>query len=295
PVTRSEIWHPDGSVVIQAQNTQFRVHWSVLSLHSSLFRGMLELPQPQDTEQPSVDGCPIVELSDESEDVKQVLGALYNPLFLGQKALPLRVIGSLLRICRKYEFRDVLQNIVERLTYENPATLEGYDALKTGNAYSPTRIQNHHGILYDTITLAWENNILSVLPCAYYRALSAIFDGIPRGDGTVATLAPIHQRACTLGRASLFSAQWDTGNTFGWTETTANCTDVPGCKLRKQLFFRRHVVRGSLAPFCALGFVDSLNLCAACTADVKTKMIEGRRKMWEMLPGFFELPPWSEL
>lgn len=77
PLTRSDIWHSDGSVVLQARDTQFRVHWSVLALHSSVFRGMQGLPQAVD--QPSMDGCPVVELSDSVEDVEHLLRALYNP------------------------------------------------------------------------------------------------------------------------------------------------------------------------------------------------------------------------
>ncbi|KAJ7865650.1 hypothetical protein B0H14DRAFT_2734146 [Mycena olivaceomarginata] len=263
---------------------------------------MLGLPQPQ--EQPTVDGCPVIELSlDSEEDVENLLRALYDPLFFLQKALPFPIIASHLRLSRKYEFRGVLETIVERLTHENPTTLDGYDALKTGNTYSPTRIVNYRGLIYDTITLAGENNILTVLPCAYYRALvgsspSQIFDGIPRGDGTVATLSPAHQRACNLGRTALLRAQWDAENTFGWTENQAdevNCVDPTGCRHKKYAFLRRHVVRGSLAPFCSVAYVDSLSICAVCTEVIRGKMIAGRQRMWDLLPTFFELPPWSEL
>ncbi|KAJ6561984.1 hypothetical protein B0H19DRAFT_1210037 [Mycena capillaripes] len=300
PLTRSVIWHPDGSVVLQADHTQFRVHWSVLALHSSFFKGMLGLPQPPD--QPSVDGCPIIELSDSPEDVEHLLRALYDPLFFVRRALPLPIMGSHLRLSRKYDFRGVLETIVERLTHENPTTLDGYDALKTGNSYSPTRIVNYQGLLYDTITLAGENNLLSVLPCAYYRALvgslpADIFDGIPRGDGTVAALSPVHQRACNLGRTALLRAQWEPTSTFGWTEDDEeiDCTDPVVCRRKKYSFFRRHVVRGSLAPFCSVLYVDSLSLCAVCTQIVKAKMTAGRQRMWDLLPAFFDLPSWSEL
>ncbi|KAJ7187910.1 hypothetical protein C8R46DRAFT_4465 [Mycena filopes] len=44
PIIRSNtIWHSDGSVVLQAQGTQFRVHWSLLAMHSSFFRDMQAL------------------------------------------------------------------------------------------------------------------------------------------------------------------------------------------------------------------------------------------------------------
>jgi capsid portal protein len=76
PITRSDIWYEDGSVVLQARNTQFRVHWGVLAQHSSFFRDMQKLPQPPD--QPNADGCPIVELQDEVADVEHLLRALYS-------------------------------------------------------------------------------------------------------------------------------------------------------------------------------------------------------------------------
>ncbi|KAF8183805.1 hypothetical protein K438DRAFT_1838645 [Mycena galopus ATCC 62051] len=46
-MTRSDIWHDDGTgVILQAETTQFRVHWSILSVNSMFFRDMRGLPQP---------------------------------------------------------------------------------------------------------------------------------------------------------------------------------------------------------------------------------------------------------
>lgn len=77
PITRSEIWYDDGSVVLRAHSTQFRIHWTILS-SSSFFRDMRGLPQPPD--QASVEGCPLIELSDSVQDVEHLLNALYQPL-----------------------------------------------------------------------------------------------------------------------------------------------------------------------------------------------------------------------
>lgn len=76
-LTRSDIWYDDGSVVLQAEATQFRVHWSVLSLHSAFFRDMRTLPQPADEQ--SVEGCPVIELHDSSTDLDILLSVLYDP------------------------------------------------------------------------------------------------------------------------------------------------------------------------------------------------------------------------
>ncbi len=43
PKRHDKIWFPDGNVVLQTDTHLFRVHKSVLSLQSSVFRGMFEL------------------------------------------------------------------------------------------------------------------------------------------------------------------------------------------------------------------------------------------------------------
>ncbi|KAK7025089.1 BTB domain-containing protein [Favolaschia claudopus] len=132
PLTRSNTWRSDGNVVLQAGNTQYRVHWSVLSLHSPVFHDMQGLPQPP--EQPIIEGCPVIELLDDPQDVEYLLEALYTPTFLGQKKIPFPAVGALIRLGRKYEFKALFDLVVGRLASEFPTTLKGYDAMK--NEYS---------------------------------------------------------------------------------------------------------------------------------------------------------------
>jgi hypothetical protein len=84
----------------------------------------------------------------------------------------LSCIAALIRLGRKYDFRNILHSAVERLTFENPSTLDAYDVRMAfdGKNYISTRIVGYPGVLYDMLTVARENNILSALPCAYYRA-----------------------------------------------------------------------------------------------------------------------------
>jgi len=74
-------WFPDGSVVIQAQFTQFRVHMSILSLHSTVFRDMFQIPQPENAEI-FIEGCPLVQVSDSTEDITIMLSAMYTLVLL---------------------------------------------------------------------------------------------------------------------------------------------------------------------------------------------------------------------
>jgi len=77
-ITKSaEFWFHDGSVVLQAQSTQFRVHMTVLSLHSTVFRDMFSMPQPAEAEL-TIEGCPIVHVSDTAQDVGFMFHTLYK-------------------------------------------------------------------------------------------------------------------------------------------------------------------------------------------------------------------------
>ena len=76
---RSRFWFDDGNVILQAENTQFRAHRSLLSLHSNVFKEMFAMPQPTDTTTtPNVDGCPVITLSDKASDLEHFLSILYE-------------------------------------------------------------------------------------------------------------------------------------------------------------------------------------------------------------------------
>ncbi|KAJ7125131.1 hypothetical protein C8R44DRAFT_914756, partial [Mycena epipterygia] len=310
-IERSEIWYKDGSVVLQAQGTQFRVHWGVLSQHSSFFREMEDLPQPP--EQDSVEGCPVVELSDSAADVEHLLRTLYNPLFSNENVVPFPILASIVRLGRKYSFEGLLDAAVERLTFENPASLERYDALNRV-AYSPSRYLHYLGIYYDTITLARENNLFSVLPSAYYRAiqkhrqasfflLTTLFDGVTRGDGTFVTLLPMDQRRCVLGRERIMRAQFQAGNTLGWFQLqnaespVTPCTTIAQCNRRRDATFRSFLLDPKLFALRTFNPMKDWRdkMCFHCRQQAQQSITAGRIKMWEELPGFFDLPPWTEL
>jgi hypothetical protein len=80
-----DLWFTDGSVVLRAENTLFKVHISQLSRHSVLFHDLFSLPQANDApltpnsgSLARMDGCPVVHLHDSAEDVGNLLAALYD-------------------------------------------------------------------------------------------------------------------------------------------------------------------------------------------------------------------------
>jgi hypothetical protein len=75
---RSMYWFEDGNIVLQAEETLFRVHQSVLSRHSSIFKDTFAMPQPPSQENKYTEGCPVLPLSDTAEDINNLLSLLYD-------------------------------------------------------------------------------------------------------------------------------------------------------------------------------------------------------------------------
>lgn len=76
-----DLWFSDGSVVLKAESTIFRVHISQLARRSLFFRDLFSLPQPtNDTVglDGTFDGCPLLVLHDSAEDLSNLLTALYD-------------------------------------------------------------------------------------------------------------------------------------------------------------------------------------------------------------------------
>ncbi|KAF7351128.1 BTB domain-containing protein [Mycena sanguinolenta] len=281
-ITRSEIWYKDGSVVLQAENTQFRV----------------ALPQPPN--QPTVDGCSIVELQDSAEDVEYLLKAVYDPQFLGQPALTLAAVGALIRLGRKYDFQTIFESAMARITSENPTTLEAYDALIGDDGiYKPTRIADCGGFRFELLTLVRENNILSALPVAYYRAshhrLKTLLDVSQKG--TPLFLAPLDLGRCLIGRERLMCKQFQPNYSLGFLLEAQH----PGCRSpaqcdgsRKSVFVSwtdMHVAE----PFSFSDHHSTWPPCATCCKHALEANTAGRKKSWEELPAIFDLPSWDQL
>jgi hypothetical protein len=75
---RSVSWFDDGNIILEAELSQFRVYRGILSAHSVIFKDMFALAQP--SEGGDVDGCPVVHLSDSTEDVRIILEVLHNSI-----------------------------------------------------------------------------------------------------------------------------------------------------------------------------------------------------------------------
>lgn len=71
------LWFEDGNIILIAQYTPFKVHRSLLSRESDVFRDMFNLPSPVSQDE-MMDGIPVIYMSDHWRDLCDVLSALYH-------------------------------------------------------------------------------------------------------------------------------------------------------------------------------------------------------------------------
>ena len=82
-ITRcEELWYTDGSIVIEAEDTQFRVYKGILSSQSETFRDMFSIPQPPSAQHELVEGCPVVKVGDTAKDWKYVFLELFEKRYI---------------------------------------------------------------------------------------------------------------------------------------------------------------------------------------------------------------------
>src|SRR5260221_11953715 len=68
---------PNANLIIQSSDlVNFRVHKPILAMASQVFKDLLSLPQPPDGE--SVDGIPMVQLSEDSDLLNTLVSMLYH-------------------------------------------------------------------------------------------------------------------------------------------------------------------------------------------------------------------------
>ncbi len=76
PTRVEELWFSDSGLVVQAEQSLFRVSGAVLAARSPVFKDMLSFTQPPDAE--TFAGCPLVRLSDSAADVTCFFRAIFD-------------------------------------------------------------------------------------------------------------------------------------------------------------------------------------------------------------------------
>ncbi|KAM5544034.1 hypothetical protein V8D89_002220, partial [Ganoderma adspersum] len=176
------LWFDDGSVVLVAERTAFRVHASLLSRHSPPLKKLFAIPRSSKGEH-MMDGCPVFHLSDTAADLDHFLQLIYDTPRYALDSTPLSPAlttygagatpKSLPLPCNP--LREVVKPTFARLSayirlgykYEIFSLVD--DALRKGERDVPfTFSENPAADAIDTVNLARMVGKPSLLPLALY-------------------------------------------------------------------------------------------------------------------------------
>ncbi|OJT05755.1 hypothetical protein TRAPUB_3393 [Trametes pubescens] len=305
-----EYWFDDGSIIVIAEHTAYKIHKSVLARHSEVFNGLFSVPQTSADDH--LDGCPVVHLSDSSEDFSTLLKALYDTsrdssLFQLDKKLSFSVVAGLYELAHKYQIDHIMDQMLVRLKSCFTDNLKAWDALDhvtagQGQRYTVVRSPSLE-VLSSTdairaINLARRTGALTMLPTAIYLAsfhhADVLLTGIARADGTLDTLSREDLVRCLDARV-LF-AHWTytklawitTGRVTGGCKTPAACADaLTALSMKiKQGFAKPKAAYFALDPFSEVvkDLTKEYGVCKKCGTAMRARAVEERRVMWRNLP-----------
>ncbi|KAF9048919.1 hypothetical protein BJ165DRAFT_1343369 [Panaeolus papilionaceus] len=285
-----EFYFQDGSVVLIVEKVAFRVHQSVLSRHSEVFKGMWDMPQPPEAE--SYDGCPAVVLLDSVRDFEDVMKVLYDSFYF-DKLKPdsglsnlITFISGILRISTKYNMAQLRNKCINIIQEKFPSTLAGCDAvLSKHTQYIPSEIVR-------IIPLARETNVPKVLPWAFYLCCHIEVEELMVNTA----LSWSDKALCLAGKEHLWKVQKTISHSFLF-----EFKQVPGCpsgcaRVVPQISWQDcETLRKSPHPLEEYPDWNSTRVCPKCRDHIKAQHRDGREKVWQMLPGFFGLGSWDDI
>ncbi|KAJ6474496.1 hypothetical protein C8R47DRAFT_1144344 [Mycena vitilis] len=168
---RSDIWFQDGNIVIQAQDTQFRVYQGTLCSASEVLK--LAIEGLGDSK--GVEGRPLIVLSDSSVDMTHVLRTLFfRWSFPSNEPWPFDAIVAFLRLGQKYKIKPLHDEGLSRLTAAFPPTVDGIVTNRYEKSISAGKPTSRQQLIIPTIVLARELELLQLLPAAFWLAVTHI-------------------------------------------------------------------------------------------------------------------------
>ncbi|KIP08881.1 hypothetical protein PHLGIDRAFT_358088 [Phlebiopsis gigantea 11061_1 CR5-6] len=300
--SRSEdVWFEDGTVVLQVENTLFRVYSGLLSRHSPFFKHLFTLPQPPDAE--CCDGCPLIKLvADDAEDVRDFLLAIHEigiPNAIAGNAVRL---SAVLQLSSKYEVAELHLKAVEILTPICPVTLSTYYALdaklRAGESLSVECLLNTLPALI-AVANAASTAAPHLLPFVLLQLIRT-----SDGDNDVIFGGVIHNNKCIMLKPHLQTSLMNGRSTLTRLARDIVYPSVFGHSCPEEGFFCDSLRIQVLSELYRWdGFLDPLrrqanifaHFCGSCKNRIKADMFSGRAAVWSELPKAFGLSSWQEL
>nr|GAT54144.1 predicted protein [Mycena chlorophos] len=300
------LWFDDGTLVVRAQTTLFKVHSSVLSARSSVFRDMLAFPQDNDGGIEAFEGCPLVALPDEAEEVKSFLLAIYDSSYFISPPQPFDILSLLgiLRLAHKYDVEDVFKRALRHfdgvLYFDNyQAFLEADSGAITseGKTWNPMARSPDPRLLLAVVDSLTQVEAHWLLPVAQYCLASLPMHrllNIPNDvlDGNRLRCILRQRQRLIAQRSRLLRSiiPWDGEDPWDDTE----CTTRGDCEAARVGFLIEESTLNDARMLDQLNAFTVTGLCRSCADGTFCKTMQD--DLWDdELPGIFDLPDWEDL
>ncbi|CAL1699880.1 unnamed protein product [Somion occarium] len=312
------LWYEDGNIVLVADTTTFRVHSSVLSRASDIFRDMFSLPQPQGED--TIDGCPVVHLPDSPHDLAIALDMLYNGMryHLNDQPPLWTTVRAMLRMGTKYEMDALRQEAIDQLDRAFPKNLKDWDVVQLSRMEGDMSIKIMRYEDEECISIAAaarEAQLQRIHLFALYRCCQRptkdLISHYRHSDGE-ANDAILHEddmEACIDGRQRLHHADHRNAHFLFDVSSGTRCCRPAHCSIARSHVkdylvgnFREDDLEdlqwntNPLYPSWAdegsvLVWCKSHGLCKGCTEFYINRHTEGRQNIFETLHEYIRVPP----
>ncbi|KLO08402.1 hypothetical protein SCHPADRAFT_931821 [Schizopora paradoxa] len=312
PRKHDHLWLSDGNVVLETDSLLFKVHKSILSMQSTVFKAMFELSDRDDDDDDDTksdddemkggsaryEGLPLVRLDgDRGSDVVHLLCAAYERQYYyrDNDATPLEVITALLTLSTKYDFKHIRRDVILQISRHYPMTMAAYEAIDNDKApmFGEAREDCH----YPLLKAVFAAKVDALLPILYYACADYTIDTmIDWWD----TLDPACLKALLKGKDMITFA---TGSLITKLPEDVHggsiaCPNIPSCigsarfsgfAKFLQLTDLKHFEGSKVVKICIR------NACPMCTKVLADRINERREKIWNDIPSFFGFRDWGEL
>ncbi|KZV65197.1 hypothetical protein PENSPDRAFT_690124 [Peniophora sp. CONT] len=307
-ITRHEkLWFDDGNIVLRCSQTDFRVHRSLLALHSEVLRDMFVVASPGEHAE---DDVPVVSLSDDPVKIARFLSFFYY------HEENLDAIGPLLdlfEISSKYIVPLIREKCLAVLHRAFPPTLSEYQ--------DASELHAKLGVFFEDAlrchTLATAQGLVLLLPairllCLKHYANMAHQEDFDQHRSWPSYLPQsLHidlltwsRKLFLLKRVKLdkhiqeFLSDPERDKNYHCARhlaiaflsyTNEMFQDLGDLRYENDLdIFPEHTFAADLAR-------HQEGICSTCLSQWKEKEKEGRREVWEEVPNCFSLGTWEEL
>ena len=212
------------------------------------------------------------------------------------------MIISVLRLSTKYDVSFLRKRAIEALLRWYPSDLESYGPI--GQSARPLQDHTRHVLVANA---AREMDVPLLLPtallfCCATANIRILYDGL-EANGERYTLVEPNKRAIFLGRPRLSHAGRSRTQAFFFYPRAPNppnakcskserCSEF--CRIYSSVFDEKE--DPWVNPFYRLSWKSIRSTCCAnCASIWEVHHDEAVHQVWQEMPSYFDLPPWSEL